>query len=466
MNIFFEKLHLYTKEGEKTTINFSHTLTFIYGNMGVGKTTLLNLIFYCLGGTLIKTPAVEQCLNDTQLEMIINEYRYSFYRKINSNTVIVEDRERKNKIVMPYNQISQFILKKCELPSKTIVFSGSGNSNIEKKVDLSFINFSWFSYLKQLEMDNIFFNLNSDNIYKKTAAINVLSTFFDCEDMQDGERNEKRRRMRIQARQYQESERVFEYLEGIFTDSVKEIYEEEYLNNTINNIYREKSLFNIDEVKQLMNIQSKLVGIKFYKDFSQKREKCRLKLYDLQEQLKNERMLISKLNLSNSSNSRRFCQLFLECLLNVDFPGVTIRDEVRLEESTFMPIIFNSYTGKEVSFFNLGSGGKKTIFKICYALAIHRYHHEKKGENYLPSFFIIDTPMKNISEREDKLRYDSFYQYIFELFSSELIDTQLIIIEKELRDLSEYKLKDAAIIKHMTNNEPMNPPLFKNYRGY
>ncbi len=73
MNIFFEKLHLYTKEGEKTTINFSHTLTFIYGNMGVGKTTLLNLIFYCLGGTLIKTPAVEQCLNDTQLEMIINE---------------------------------------------------------------------------------------------------------------------------------------------------------------------------------------------------------------------------------------------------------------------------------------------------------------------------------------------------------------------------------------------------------
>lgn len=259
---------------------------------------------------------------------------------------------------------------------------------------------------------------------------------------------------------------MFEYLEGIFTDSVKEIYEEEYLNNTINNIYREKSLFNIDEVKQLMNIQSELVGIKFYKDFSQKREKCRLKLYDLQEQLKNERMLISKLNLSNSSNSRRFCQLFLECLLNVDFPGVTIRDEVRLEESTFMPIIFNSYTGKEVSFFNLGSGGKKTIFKICYALAIHRYHHEKKGENYLPSFFIIDTPMKNISEREDKLRYDSFYQYIFELFSSELIDTQLIIIEKELRDLSEYKLKDAAIIKHMTNNEPMNPPLFKNYRGY
>ena len=138
MNIFFEKLHLYTKEGEKTTINFSHTLTFIYGNMGVGKTTLLNLIFYCLGGTLIKTPAVEQCLNDTQLEMIINEYRYSFYRKINSNTVIVEDREKKNKIVMPYNQISQFILKKCELPSKTIVFSGSGNSNIEKKSGFKF----------------------------------------------------------------------------------------------------------------------------------------------------------------------------------------------------------------------------------------------------------------------------------------------------------------------------------------
>ena len=158
--------------------------------------------------------------------------------------------------------------------------------------------------------------------------------------------------------------------------------------------------------------------------------------------------------------------LFLDCLRNIDFPGITELDAVRIDRRSFMPIVYNQFTGKEVCFDNLGSGGKRSLFKICFALAMHRFHAKEGYDNYLPSFFILDTPMKNISEREDKILYDKFYQYVLKLFSTELSEVQLISVEKELRDLSSYAYKEVAIIKHMTNNDLLNPPLFKNYKGY
>ena len=73
--------------------------------------------------------------------------------------------------------------------------------------------------------------------------------------------------------------------------------------------------------------------------------------------------------------------------------------------------------------------------------------------------------MKNISEREDSILYDRFYYFLFKLFSTELGDTQLIVVDKEKRDLTGYQFKEEYIMMRMTRDDWMNPPLFKNYKG-
>ena len=466
MKVFIDKLCLYTNDGEMTTIGFSKSLTFIYGNMGVGKSTLLNLVNYCMGGTLIETPAVKQCLKAAQIELVIEKRLYTFFRKKGSSTIIVEDKGKNEKVTMHFRFLTQYVLTKIGLPVKTIAFEGSGEKKIERTVTLSLINFGWFSYLPQLEMDSNFFNLNSDNLYKKTAAVNVLFTFLENSIMSDEKRNEMNRHIRKLIRQYGDSEQVFEYVEKIFSDIYDFVYDEEAMLLQLMTLRMEKNNYSENEVEKMLQIQKVLTGLEYWKQFNIRRNSCRKKMVELQDQLRGENRNVSSQSKNQNINNHRLNQLFLDCLKNVGFPGLSELDEIKYEKNTYMPIIYNRYTGKEVSFENLGSGGKRTIFKICFALAVHRFHSEKKENNYLPSFFVLDTPMKNISEKEDKIKYDRFYQYILQLFSSELSDTQLIIVENKLTDLKMYANKDNAIIKHMTDDIGIDPPLFKHYRGY
>ena len=130
-----------------------------------------------------------------------------------------------------------------------------------------------------------------------------------------------------------------------------------------------------------------------------------------------------------------------------------------------MPVVYNTYDRQRITFHNLSSGGKKNIFKICFALAIYRMNRKNFETSYLPEFFILDTPMKNISEREDEKMYTKFYSYLFHLFSTELKDVQLIIVDKEEKDMSDYLFSDDAVLLRMTREDPLNPPLFRKYRG-
>lgn len=73
MNLKIKKLHIFSKNGEESAYDFADSLTFIYGNIGAGKTTLLNLIMYCFGCEIVKTPAV--CLVNVPFAyMIIRKF--------------------------------------------------------------------------------------------------------------------------------------------------------------------------------------------------------------------------------------------------------------------------------------------------------------------------------------------------------------------------------------------------------
>ena len=74
----------------------------------------------------------------------------------------------------------------------------------------------------------------------------------------------------------------------------------------------------------------------------------------------------------------------------------------------------------------------------------------------LPSFIMIDTPMKNISERNDRLIYSNLYDYLLRLFSKDgdLYDTQLILVDKEKSNLSEEHGIEG---KMFTRDNPLIP---------
>ena len=74
---------------ENVFIQLSNKISFIYGNAGVGKTTLLNLISYGMGNSLVKTLAVEQEVLGVCVNILVNGELISLERKINSNSIIL-----------------------------------------------------------------------------------------------------------------------------------------------------------------------------------------------------------------------------------------------------------------------------------------------------------------------------------------------------------------------------------------
>ena len=73
MNIKIKQLLIRTKKTTESVI-FGKTLTFIYGPISKGKSTVLRLIDYCFGGDLERTPAIQQEFISTELFVDIGSY--------------------------------------------------------------------------------------------------------------------------------------------------------------------------------------------------------------------------------------------------------------------------------------------------------------------------------------------------------------------------------------------------------
>jgi hypothetical protein len=158
---------------------------------------------------------------------------------------------------------------------------------------------------------------------------------------------------------------------------------------------------------------------------------------------------------------------FLDALLAVGMPGVREFDTVEVNPRTLVPSVVPGDEGQRWSFDTVGSdvatagsGGKKTLFHICYALALHRVCAENELD--LPTLLIIDTPMKNIGEDVDAALFHGFYRYLYTLADGGLGETQLLIIDKEYEPPPEEL--DASEI-FMERGDPDHPPLVPYYDG-
>lgn len=464
MRMLIQSIHIFTTDGKESVFNFSESLTFIYGNVGTGKSTMLNLIMYGLGNSLVYTPAVTNCLEAVQIDLLLDGKPFHFFRAANSNRIEIDDIARNRRMSVQQYQMSSFLYKQFSLPE---LYLSHGNID-GKKVKLSFANFCWFSYLKQNEMDNCFFYLDSDNIFRQTAAINTLLSFFESTTLIDPEESKRYRILKRRLRQYEEGQEIFKYIESIFNSN--ENFNEDDIYGAVAEIRQQVDITGViqldsDNLNRLLENQKKIDLLQIKKTFELKRSRYNKELCALRDDVKE---IISSIQLDQSLSNPNVNELyttFLDCLNNVGFQGITKYDTINMNPKTFIPVLTNPFENRAVTYENLGSGGKKTIFKICFALAIHRLQHMKPELNYLPSFLIIDTPMKNISEREDMEMYNKFYQFLFKLFSTELSDTQLLVVDKEKRDTNDYLFHDDVVLMRMTHDEWMNPPLFKNYKG-
>lgn len=182
---------------------------------------------------------------------------------------------------------------------------------------------------------------------------------------------------------------------------------------------------------------------------------------DVRRRLKEARKLAE----SDNTNLAMLEKLFLDCLLRARLSGFSENDQVAIRPPHFLPEVISSAVGNlsVTSFANLSSGGKKSLFKACFAIAFHRL--AIKIGAVLPAILIIDSPMKNISERENREQFEGFHDMLYELADTELRETQIILIDKEFHaPPSSAKFQFSS--RHMTPDQDDNPPLIQYYRGH
>jgi hypothetical protein len=152
---------------------------------------------------------------------------------------------------------------------------------------------------------------------------------------------------------------------------------------------------------------------------------------------------------------------FLQSLVASKVPGVSETDTVRINPVTWVPdILVSGNKAMKWNFDNAGSGGKKTLLNVCYALAVHRV---ARSHNLpLPSFLVIDTPMKNIGEDVNRDIFEAFYTHLYALAEGPLSNTQFIIIDKEYFP---PKSRDLSIKARLMTQDPEHPPLIPYYQG-
>ncbi len=174
--------------------------------------------------------------------------------------------------------------------------------------------------------------------------------------------------------------------------------------------------------------------------------------------------IIQEKNKLNSANKfiSELENIFKSYLLEVGVPGVTKSDKIEINRKTWeVWVLPKGDENYKWNFYNAGSGGKKTLFNVCYALAVHSLCSE--NELPIPSILIIDTPMKNIGEDVNEDLFSKFYRLLYRLAITSLKNTQFIIVDKEYNDPQNEELD--IISRYMTPDEDENPPLVSYYRG-
>jgi len=147
---------------------------------------------------------------------------------------------------------------------------------------------------------------------------------------------------------------------------------------------------------------------------------------------------------------------FLAILRAIHFPEIT-------EGDSWMPYIYAKDRPSDPwTFEDAGSGGKTVLFKICYALAIHKTAAEQNL--FLPKWFIVDSTMKNITPDINPDVFIHFYDELYRLLNNELKDWQCIIVDQTFSPFKGFE--HGTFARKMIIGDSDNPPLIGYYTGH
>ncbi len=153
---------------------------------------------------------------------------------------------------------------------------------------------------------------------------------------------------------------------------------------------------------------------------------------------------------------------FYEALRAANFPALTAEDTILINSRNWLAYICpRGDETVKIDYHGLSSGGKKTLFKVCYAVALHRLAEEFNLP--LPTFLMVDSPMKNIGNDVNKDIFLALYRYVYWLSATALKETQLVIADADIAiPPAETKFRERL----MTPGDKEHPPLIPYYSGH
>ena len=223
-----------------------------------------------------------------------------------------------------------------------------------------------------------------------------------------------------------------------FVDSIRELERE---GATL--VERRRFLEKLQEMRKAVNLLASEAGA------------LQGKVDSLRNEMQDERSRLREADRKVTSIAKHFKTI----MRNVGFPGVAEGDRVVVDSRNWRPTI--QHNEQEWSFWDAGSGGKKTLFNVCYALAIHAAGMEDKMP--VPNILIIDSPTKNISDDEDPELVEALYREIYRFAATkENKRTQFLLIDS---DLAEPKEHTPHFRQRRMAGVPDAPSLFSQYEG-
>jgi predicted nuclease with TOPRIM domain len=230
--------------------------------------------------------------------------------------------------------------------------------------------------------------------------------------------------------------------ESIFLSNIRAV------DNTVSTL--KERLKSIEKMKLMPNEIGKLEDEVF--GLRKKEKDLQRKIEDLNKNFIKGEELIAELE-----------STFLNILVEVGMPGVSAEDRVLINRKTWEINILP--VGEDYlrwNFYNAGSGGKKTLFNTCFLLAIHIV--ASLNDLPIPTFIIIDTPMKNIDKEVNQDIFKSFYDYLYKAASTVLNRTQIIIIDNNYVQPAQ-NIDIDFVDRYMDSDDPDHPPLIPYYQG-
>jgi hypothetical protein len=179
----------------------------------------------------------------------------------------------------------------------------------------------------------------------------------------------------------------------------------------------------------------------------------------LRSEIASERLRLSRAD----DNIEAIRIAFREVLLAVGFPGVDPDDNVQLNPKDWIPkVVHGGENAVEWGFFDAGSGGKKTLFNVCYALALHRVALARGLP--IPPFLIIDSPTKNMGK---DINREIVRRMIREAYNTVALaggTFQLLIIDSDFIEPDE-SVDVRVFERKMDPLDPDHPALISFYTG-